>query len=298
MGKIRVFAGILLWIIGFSSFVSAADEFPLTITDQMNRQSAIDKKVTITLGKYLVQERYRQRVAERNLTNTMTVLAKSEAVQASSTPSPWIAVEVTLPEEDTKVTESPRVSTVSSSMPSYTSAFIPETSDTIPGVNMNQVRSTWLGWYNEVRGWLGVTPYALDSRLDRTAQIWATVLRDRVEYNATNVHKRDLSDGFYDYDKITDWFAQYGVIGVVRNRATTTENVGFWYYSCDDSDCTDELIQAVRGTFDFFMSEKSYNGAHYRSIVQPNFTKMGISIQVDPSIHRFYIVVHYITDFE
>ncbi len=116
----------------------------------MNRQSAIDKKVTITLGKYLVQERYRQRIAERNLANTMTVLAKSEAVQASSTPSPWIAVEVTLPEEDTKVTDSTPSS--SSSTPQYTSAFIPETSDAIPGVNMNQVRSTWLGWYNEVRG--------------------------------------------------------------------------------------------------------------------------------------------------
>ena len=47
------------------------------------------------------------------------------------------------------------------------------------------------------------------------------------------------------------------------------------------------------------MSEKgkAYD-AHYRSIVQPVFTKIGLDIIVVPEEYRYYLTVHYITDFE
>ena len=83
----------------------------------------------------------------------------------------------------------------------------------------------------------------------------------------------------------------------VINRAKNTENVGYGYYSCNESDCTDELITSIRSTYDFFMSEKgkSYD-AHYRSIVQPYFTKIGMDIIVVPSERRYYMTIHYITE--
>lgn len=45
------------------------------------------------------------------------------------------------------------------------------------------------------------------------------------------------------------------------------------------------------------MSEKgkSYD-AHYRSIVQPHFTKIGLDIIVVPGERRYYMTIHYITE--
>lgn len=40
---------------------------------------------------------------------------------------------------------------------------------------------------------------------------------------------------------------------------------------------------------------KSYD-VHYRSIIQPYFTKIGLSIIVVPSEQRYYLTVHYITE--
>ena len=162
---------------------------------------------------------------------------------------------------------------------------------------MEKVRATWLGWVKDVRVNAGVPPYSYDARMDRTADIWASVLRDRDERNASNVHRRNLSDSYYDFSKITHWFEDHGVYAKVVNRSTTTENVGFGSYACKDIDCTDEMIAAVRKTFDFFMSEKSYNGVHYRSLIQSNFTKIGFSVQVNTTSGRYYVVIHYITEF-
>lgn len=95
---------------------------------------------------------------------------------------------------------------------------------------------------------------------------------------------------------IDDWFVARGIDPIVINRSKHTENVGYGYYSCNATDCTDELIHSIRSTYDFFMSEKgrSYD-AHYRSIVNPYFTKMGLDIIVVPSEKRYYMTIHYIT---
>ena len=57
------------------------------------------------------------------------------------------------------------------------------------------------------------------------------------------------------------------------------------------------MIRSIRTTFDFFMSEKgkAYD-AHYRSIVQPNFSRIGLDIIVVPTEKRYYMTVHYITE--
>jgi len=43
------------------------------------------------------------------------------------------------------------------------------------------------------------------------------------------------------------------------------------------------MITAVRKTFDYFLSEKSYSGVHYKSLVNPVFTKIGVGVTVDES---------------
>jgi hypothetical protein len=81
------------------------------------------------------------------------------------------------------------------------------------------------------------------------------------------------------------------------NRSKHTENVGYGYYHCTDSDCTSELIASIRTTWNFFMSEKgkSYD-AHYRSIINPYFTKVGMDIIIVPGEKRYYLTMHFITE--
>jgi hypothetical protein len=162
------------------------------------------------------------------------------------------------------------------------------------GVDMSRVRSAWLGWYNSVRQaeWLG--SYSYDTRLDSTAHDWNQVFASG---KWLNHHTRNPWDGYYNFAVIDVWFISRGINPKVVNRAKHTENVGYGSYSCNSSDCTDSMIHSIRSTFDFFMSEKgkTYDD-HYQSIVQPNFSRIGLSVIVVPSEHRYYLTVHYITE--
>jgi hypothetical protein len=162
------------------------------------------------------------------------------------------------------------------------------------GIDMSRVRSTWLGWYNDTRWSLGIGSYSYDTRLDSTAYDWNQIF---MSGKWLNHHRRNIWDSYYSFATIDRWFITRGINPIVISRAKHTENVGYGYYSCSLSDCTDAMIRSIRTTFDFFMSEKgkAYD-AHYRSIIQPNFSKIGLSIIVVPNERRYYLTVHYITE--
>jgi Cysteine-rich secretory protein family len=164
----------------------------------------------------------------------------------------------------------------------------------IKNVDMNVVRSTWLGWYNEYRSSLKLWKYSYESRLDTTAHDWNTHF---AEGKWENHHRRNSGDSYYDFPVIDTWFLRRGIDPKVINRSKHTENVGYGYYNCNDSDCTSELIASIRTTWNFFMSEKgkSYD-AHYRSIINPYFTKVGMDIIVIPGEKRYYLTMHFITE--
>jgi hypothetical protein len=165
----------------------------------------------------------------------------------------------------------------------------------IPWVDMSRVRLTWLTWYNEVRSDLNLNPYSYHPKLDITALEWSEL--SKRQWFIT--HRRNPSDSYYDYWKINSWFEEHWIKAKNVNRVTHTENIGYGYYSCSKSDCTDELIKSIKNTFLFFMSEKgkSYD-AHYKSIIKKEFKYMWLGIAIDPSAKRYYLTVHYITDFE
>lgn len=164
----------------------------------------------------------------------------------------------------------------------------------ISWVDMDRVRSSWVGWYNDTRWALGLKWYTYDARLDTTAHDWNTVFAG---WRWQNHHRRSPNDNYYDFPVIDAWFLARGINPRVINRSKHTENVGYGSYSCSSGDCTDSLIHSIRSTFDFFMSEKgkSYD-AHYRSIVNPYFTKIGLDIIIVPNESRYYLTVHYITE--
>jgi hypothetical protein len=231
----------------------------------MQHQSKLDKKNIIQS-----QARERRALLEQRTQNSTK---SSKIVKKSLTPT------LTIPPV-------PRVNPTLSA--TYTVA------STIPGVDMSRVRSTWLGWYNDIRQseWLG--RYEYDSRLDSTAHDWNIRF---AEWSGLNHHRRNPWDSYYDFSVVDQWFIARRIDPRIINRAKHTENVGYGHYSCNSTDCTETLIRSIRSTFDFFMSEKgkAYD-AHYRSIIQPYFTRIGLDIIIVPSERRYYLTVHYITE--
>lgn len=199
----------------------------------------------------------------------------------------WISTNKVL--SGVHTTKSSLVVTHISTSPSSPSSYQPS----ITNVDISRVRDSWFSWYNTTRLHLGLGAYWYDNRLDSTAHDWNI---EFAKWKGQNHHRRNPSDSYYDFPIIDAWFTARGINPIVINRSKNTENVWYGYYNCTTSDCTNELIDSIHSTFDFFMSEKgkSYD-AHYRSIVNPYFTKMGFDIIVVPSEKRYYITIHYIT---
>lgn len=97
------------------------------------------------------------------------------------------------------------------------------------------------------------------------------------------------------YD-VNPWFAERGV-------TQGAESVLYGGYSCKADDCTQDLIETTRGRsggpsgfLGFLLGEKSYNGVHYRMMMNSSYTKVGIGFA--KTTHRgfggAYIgVIHY-----
>lgn len=161
--------------------------------------------------------------------------------------------------------------------------------------DLSRVRSTWFSWINQARSDAGLPAYAHDRQLDRTANDWSATMAAR----GSVTHRRNPADPYYDYSKITAWFAERGIVARNVNRATHTENIGSGVLSCSEGDCTDELIDALRPTFDYFMSEKkhpagSFARAHYESIMHDRFTRIGFGVVV--AGNKVYSTTHYVTE--
>lgn len=260
----KIFSSIIIFASLWQSTFAQIVILRPSLTAQMTRQEGINN-VNFAL--------------ERKLKNQMRLAELREIRQAKLQKK---TIPVTSPSPQKPITKS------SLPPPSYT------VSSNIPWVDMNRVRSTWLDWYNTTRKSLSLGGYSYDSRLDATAADWNRVF---AAGKWENHHRRNPWDSYYDFPVIDAWFGARGINPKVINRAKNTENVGYGYYSCTASDCTDELIASIRSTYNFYMSEKgkSYD-AHYRSIVQPYFTKIGLDIIVVPGERRYYMTIHYITE--
>jgi uncharacterized protein YkwD len=159
----------------------------------------------------------------------------------------------------------------------------------IPGVDLYEVKHAWLGWYNDVRGSMGLQPLTYQKQLTRTAALWSKQAAD----TGSITHKRAGQTAYYDYTLMTSWFKDMGIEFANVDRTTFTENIGWGVYSCPkDGDCTQRFIDAVRSTFDFYMAEKGKTySPHYNSIVNPEFRQIGLGIVTKGN--RYYLTAHY-----
>ncbi len=160
-------------------------------------------------------------------------------------------------------------------------------------IDMAKVRATWLKWYNDARAAAGLYAYTYNDQLNRSAITWSETKKAQGSMD----HKRSPGDAYYDYNKITAWFADLGLVFKNVYRVTHTENIGWGVYHCSKADCTDDLINAIRTTFDFYMAEKgTASHAHYDSVMNAYFKEIGLGIAIDQASGKYYLTTHYGTE--
>ncbi|HMT27237.1 MAG TPA: CAP domain-containing protein [Candidatus Absconditabacterales bacterium] len=169
------------------------------------------------------------------------------------------------------------------------------TATSIKNVDMNTVRQARLGWFNTERKLVGVPAYSYNARLDATAL-------ERSDYskkNGTITHERNAGDGYYNYPVINQRFLDRGINPKNISRVTHSENIGRGVYKCSKADCTQNLITAIKSTFDFYMSEKGKSfRPHYNSMVNKYFGIIGLGISIDEAKGKYYLTVHYSTELQ
>ena len=164
----------------------------------------------------------------------------------------------------------------------------------LPFVNAEKIREAWLSWHNDERTskWLEKLNYQSD--LERTATDRSTSLVEK--YTG---HKRPGMSWYYNYNGLKKWFSEREVNFVDTSGAKSlfSENIGYRYYKCNSWDCTETALKALRKIFDGYLKEGN-NGVHYKAIVMPHFTQMGVGVKVNPQNNMIYATLHYGVDIQ
>ncbi len=165
--------------------------------------------------------------------------------------------------------------------------------DSVAGIDMQRVRDAWLEWYNIERATLGLKAYVGSSQLDRTAYEWSDAQAD----DGSMDHRRSgqAAGSSYDYALMRRWFSERGLGFANQNGSTFTENIGWGPFRCDQVDCTDELIAAMRQTFDFYQKEReqAYH-PHWNTVVNPDFRLLGLGIALRDG--KYFLTTHIATE--
>lgn len=191
-----------------------------------------------------------------------------------------------------KTTSTTKASTTKSS------TKLPHLSDNFSNINEQKVRNAILSWHNDERDNVWVNSYTYNLDLEWSATVRANKLANSSK--TQNLHLRNSGDWTYSYTSILNRFSDLGIKfpASVKWAASFSESIWYWYYKCSKSDCTQDLINAVKKTRTWLiMKEKSANGSHYRAAVMKHFTQMWAWIAIDKSNNRYYIVLHYWVSF-
>lgn len=160
----------------------------------------------------------------------------------------------------------------------------------IPKVDLARVRDTWLSLHNTERATKKLTPFTYNPSLEQTA----TTRANHLAQLGKATHQRKSTDGYYSYASIKQRFIDQGITFLNKEKngqALFTENLWRWYYTCKKTDCTDDLIKAIKTTRSFFMSEKGKSYRPHYNAIAGNFSHIGLWIGF--SNGKYYLVTHY-----
>jgi hypothetical protein len=162
-------------------------------------------------------------------------------------------------------------------------------------VNIQKIRDYWLNIHNKERGLKWLDGYNYSPTLEQTAYNWANFLGDNFWTNLNSKtrkyssHRRKPWDGYYSTDSVKQRFEDQWV-SFDWKWTLFTENIWRWYFSCKDSDCTDEVMKSIKTTRDMFMREKASKWVHYRWIIW-NYKNIWVGVYIFGN--RYVVVTHY-----
>jgi len=229
--------------------------------------------------------------------NMLTVfqyeLEQEQASKASKQSQKSTTTKTTTTKDSTKKATSTTKSTTSKK----SSTSLPHLWDNFSNIDEQKVRDAILSRHNEERQSLWLKDYKYNLDLEWSSTVRANKIASSSK--TKNLHVRKSWDWTYNYTSILNWFSDLWINfpASVKWAASFSESVWYWYYKCNKSDCTQELINAVKKTRTWLiMKEKSYNWDHYRAAIMKHFTQMWAWIAIDKSNNRYYIVLHYWVD--
>ena len=175
---------------------------------------------------------------------------------------------------------------------------LPHMSDNFWNINEQKVREAILSWHNEERKSLWRNAYLYNLDLEGSATLWANKLMESGK--TSNLHPRNSGDGYYNYNSMLNRFSKLWINfpKSIWWGASFSESIWYNTYRCSKSDCTDDLISAIKKTWTWLiMKEKSSMGSHYKAVIMKYFTQMWAGVAIDKSRNRYYVVFHYWVDF-
>ena len=175
---------------------------------------------------------------------------------------------------------------------------LPHLSDNFSNIDEWKVRNAILSRHNTERQSLWRNPYVYNLDLEWSATTRANKIAS--SHKTSNLHLRNSWDWFYNYNSMLNWFSSLWIKFPKSSNwlSSFSESILYNTYRCTKSDCTEDLINAIKKTWTgLIMKEKSSNGSHYKAATMKHFTQMWAWIAIDKSNNRYYIVLHYWVNF-
>ena len=175
---------------------------------------------------------------------------------------------------------------------------LPHISDNLWNINEQKVREAILSWHNQERKSLWYNAYLYNLDLEWSATLWANTLS--ASGKTSNLHLRNDGDGYYNYNSMLNRFSNLWINfpKSIWWGASFSESIWYNTYRCSKSDCTDDLIAAIKKTRTWLiMKEKTSMWSHYKAVIMKHFTQMWVWVAIDKSHNRYYVVFHYWVNF-
>jgi uncharacterized protein YkwD len=153
------------------------------------------------------------------------------------------------------------------------------------GFNYKIVNQHILGRINYERTKRGKPAIVSDQRMTDTASVWAEQMYLQGAMTHTRIPVNMIA---------REWVWQNFKIGFAEDWGWLYENIGGGSYS-QSSGINESVMNSMDDLFDFYMSEESYNGIHYQTIMHDHLTHVGVGYYFDGSNDSgsLYTVLHY-----
>ncbi len=157
------------------------------------------------------------------------------------------------------------------------------------GIDTVALNAFWLDRINDLRQEAGLRELVLDQRLVDTASMYAGIMQENQFY----AHEREDGSSMHQWidQQGLDFTDRYAIPDGWRSNYFT-ENIT-WGYSDGTTSGVEQILQDA---MDMYLAERSYNGAHYRTIYHEDWNSVGLGFyfeDIGNGMYKVYVAMHY-----